>query len=79
MCVYLTGLIQGQNLCPNEDEGGAQVRRCCLQQLQHIGEDAHAECQINSPAAHVQEPAQEHERPQPVHLTQQHLRETPTL
>ena len=36
----LTGFVQRKDLGPDEDQGLAQVWGCCLQQLEHIREDA---------------------------------------
>jgi len=44
-----------------------------LQQLEHVGEDADTQRQVYSPQPHIQKPAQQHQRAQPVNLTQQHL------
>ena len=70
---HLAGVVTGQDLGPDEHERRAQVGRRGLQQLEHVGEDAHAQCEVHRPCAHVQEAAQQHQGPQPVHLTQQHL------
>lgn len=74
MKLDLAGLIEGQDFGPDEDERGPQVSSGGLQQLEHIGEDAHRQRQVHRPAAHVQEAPQQNQRSKPVHLAQQHLR-----
>lgn len=72
-CTHLAGGIARQDLGPDEHERRPQIRSRGLQQLQNVGEDAHAECQIHGPGAHVQETPQQDERSQPVHLAEQDL------
>lgn len=70
---HLAAAVECKYLGPNEHQDGAQVAAGGLQQLEHVGEYAHRQCQVNSPGAHVQEAAQQHQRTQPVHLAQQDL------
>ena len=74
---HLAGSVEGQDLGPDEDERLPQVGRCGLQQLEHVGIDAHAEGQIHRPGTHVQEVTQQPEGAQAVHLAQQHLQPGP--
>ena len=70
---HLAGPVQGQNLGPDENKRLAQVCGCCLQQLEHIGEDAHRQRQVHCPTAHIQEAPQQGQRPQPVYLAEEDL------
>ena len=56
--VRLAGLVEGQDLGPDADEHLPQVRRGRLEELEHVGEDADAEREVDGVRAQLEEPPQ---------------------
>ena len=66
-------LVDGEYFGPYEYEHGSQIFAVGLQQLENVGKYSHAQSQVDRPRSHVEEAAEEVQRLQPMHLTQQHL------